>query len=93
MTWRCGHEETDANTTPAGRCRTCQRAYHRSYNRDYMQGRRAEIRAKLTPAERYAKYRTRYLPIQIEATERKLAMLRNEAARLGLVDLLQDRSR
>lgn len=38
--------------------------------------------------ERQTAYRVRYLPQQIEATERKLAALRNEARRYGMTHLL-----
>lgn len=38
-------------------------------------------------AEAYLAYRVRYLPRQIDAAERKLAALRQEALRYGLHDL------
>lgn len=38
--------------------------------------------------QRYLAYRMAYLPHQIAATKRKLQMLRNEARRYGMTDLL-----
>ena len=78
--WRCGHPETRENTTNVGKCRTCFNAYHRAWDK--------RRRDDESPAERHYRYRINYLPRQIEATEHKLVMLRNEAARLGLRDLL-----
>lgn len=39
--------------------------------------------------ERNNAYRARYLPDQLDAARRKVAALENEAARLGLHDLLE----
>ena len=52
--------------------------------------RRGKVVALMTREEhgrQYFAYRVRYLPQQIEAAERKLAALRNEARRYGLHDL------
>lgn len=77
--FRCGHPVTRENTTNVGKCRACFNAYHRDWDK--------RRRDDESPAERHNRYRINYLPRQIEATEHKLVMLRNEAARLGLRDL------
>lgn len=41
-------------------------------------------------AERYQEYRLRYLPVQLEAARRKVALLENEARRYGMTDLLEN---
>lgn len=76
--WRCGHPRTSENTVgPAkGQCRECHRVRTRNWGREAYLG--------LTVEERYERHRRIYLPRQIEATQRKLVALRNEAARLGL---------
>lgn len=84
-TWRCGHLRTPENTKPSQQCRIC----HRAMNAAYKMRRRAEAGgAAIAKAEAYLEHRIRYLPGQIEATERKLAALRIEAARLGMTELL-----
>lgn len=45
----------------------------------------------MTPKQEYE--RRKYLPGQIEATRRKLAMLEREAARYGMRDLLRTERR
>lgn len=42
--------------------------------------------------DRSAESRRRYLPIQLEATRRKLLLLEREAARLGLTHLLEEKT-
>lgn len=41
---------------------------------------------------RMERYRRKYLPVQLEATRRKVAMLENEARRLGMDELLKEGS-
>lgn len=80
--WRCGHARTIENTVgPAkGQCRECHRARSRGFGR--------EAYRKLPQEDRYLHHRRNYLPRQIAETEHKLVMLRNEAARLGMLELL-----
>lgn len=75
----CGHPRTKENTKHRAFgpiCRECNNKHNRNRY------------ARESKAERYERSRVRYLPIQLEATRRKLAMLENEARRLGLTDLL-----
>ena len=54
--------------------------------------RRRPLARDMSPDERrqdYIEHRMRYLPGQIRAVEHKLAMLRNEAARYGMTELLE----
>lgn len=74
-TFRCGHQKSPENTLiHASSPRGRCRCCHDT-GRDQWQR---------------DNYRRRYLPGQIEATFRKLAMLRNEAGRLGMKDILSD---
>lgn len=57
-------------------CRECSRSASR---RAYYE---------MTPSDRFLAHRMRYLPRQIAETEHKLIMLRNEAKRLGMTELL-----
>ena len=45
-----------------------------------------------TSKERFFRYRVNYLPQQLEAARRKVVMLENEARRLGMTDLLEERA-
>lgn len=79
---KCGHPRTTENTVgPAkGQCRECHRVRSRDFGRNAYRNMSAE--------ERYLHHRRNYLPRQLAETEHKLAMLRVEAARLGLTNLL-----
>ncbi len=84
-TYGCGHPRTDENTRICGGralCRICRNRYQQTYNR--------KAKAEETHAERYARHRVEYLPKQLSATRHKLAMLENEARRLGLTELLEN---
>lgn len=48
-----------------------------------------ENRAKEAKLKRYLYHRSRYLPEQLKATRRKLHMLRREAMRFGMRDLIE----
>lgn len=83
LNYGCGHPRTDENTRICGGralCRICQNTYQRNYER--------KLRRDMTPEERNLLYRVRHLPSQLEAARRKVAMLENEARRLGLRDLV-----
>ena len=83
-TYGCGHPRTADNTRICGGralCRICRNRYQQAYNR--------KAKAEETHAERYARHRIEYLPKQLSATRHKLAMLENEARRLGLTNLLE----
>ncbi len=82
-TYGCGHPRTEDNTRICGGralCRTCRNAYQQAYNR--------KAKANETAQDRYTRHRMEYLPSQLEAARRKVAMLENEARRLGLRDLV-----
>ena len=84
-TWRCGHPKTAENTQSVGkdngtRCKTCRQEISR----------RSAARCRSEAAsDRYTYHRLSYLPRQLEAARRKVAMLENEARRYGMTNLLQ----
>lgn len=86
--WPCGHPRTPENTQTIGmgngvRCRECRRAIARESAR--------RKRSEVDEEQRRLQYRMRYLPSQIIALRRKLAMLENEARRYGFTELLEGR--
>ena len=84
-TWPCGHDRAADNIAKCGkgrtRCRSCSLVKGRAYH---------YTKREPKPHDPLA-YRQRYLPIQLEATERKLTHLRREAVRIGLGHLVEGR--